>query len=248
MNLRAAIVDDEELARRGLRIRLEKHGDVEIVAECRSGAEAIAAIEHVSPDVVFLDVEMPGKTGLDVIQAIGPTPQPYVVFVTAHDRYAIRAFEVNALDYLMKPVTDERLAAALQRVRDALATETGPAEERGLTSPTSRPDRFALRSGGRVVLVKAEEIDWVEAQGDYVGLHVGKKCYLLRETLTALARSLETLPFARIHRSTIVNIDRILEMQPLENGEYVVALRDGTELKLSRSYREPLQRLVAGRI
>jgi two-component system LytT family response regulator len=256
LRVRAVIVDDEELGRKGLRVCLERLGDVEVVAECRTGRDAISAIVQTSPDVVFVDVEMPGKSGLDVIEAVGAKTRPQFVLVTAHDRYAVRAFEANVLDYLLKPISDDRLKRALDRVRESLALQKESGLGRRLAEllqeappPEGRPpDRFVVRSGGRVVFVRASEIDWVEAQGDYVGLHVGKKSFLLRETLGGLERSLNGALFARIHRSTIVNVDRIAELKPFDNGEYVVVLLDGTELKLSRSYRDPLQRLVAGRL
>jgi len=255
MPLRIAIVDDEELARRGIRKRLEQHTDVEIVAECESGRQAIDVLRRSSPDLVFLDVQMPGKSGFDVIESVGWERFPQVIFVTAHDQYAIRAFEVNALDYLLKPVDDERFDLALQRARQAvtqkkqsdigrrLAAVVGKAG--GEVSPApSRFDRMVVRSSGRVIFLRVPEIDWVEAAGDYVTLHVGKKEWLMRETIGCIENKLEPRGFARIHRSTIVNLERVSEMQPLDNGEYRVLLRDGTELKLSRSYRNALSRLA----
>jgi two-component system, LytTR family, response regulator len=261
MSVRVVIVDDEELARRGIRTRLQRSGDVEIVAECKNGREAIDAIRRASPDLVFLDVQMPGKTGFDVVEAIGWDTFPHVIFVTAHDRYAIRAFEVNALDYLLKPIDDERFDIAFQRARESLTRDRDSDFGRRLAAvigdvasgksdgrTASRPDRIVVRSGGRVVFVKISEVDWVEAAGDYVTLHVGKKFWLLRETITEMDRKLEPNGFTRIHRSTLVNLERVAEMRALDNGEYRVLLRDGTELKLSRSYRHALQRLIDGRI
>jgi two-component system LytT family response regulator len=260
MTLRAVIVDDEELARRGIRKRLEKSGDVSIVAECRNGREAIEAIRRTSPDLVFLDVQMPGKTGFDVIEAVGGDIFPHVIFVTAHDGFAIRAFQVNALDYLLKPIDDERFDIALERARESLArerdsdlgrrlsmaiSEVTAARENG--HPPTPAGRLVIRCGGRVVFVKISEIDWVEAAGDYVSLHAAKKSWLMRETITSIERTLGPKGFARIHRSTIVNLDRIGEMRALDNGEYLVLLRDGTELKLSRNYRAALERLLAPR-
>jgi len=261
MTCRVIIVDDEELARRGIRTRLQRSGDVEIVAECSNGREAIEAIGRASPDLVFLDVQMPGKTGFDVVEAIGWDAFPHVIFVTAHDRYALRAFEVNALDYLLKPIDDERFDIAFKRARESLTRDRDSDFGRRLAAvigdatpgkgdglPASRPDRIVVRSGGRVVFVKLSEIDWVEAAGDYVTLHVGKKSWLLRETITEIERKLEPNGFTRIHRSTVVNLERVGEMRALDNGEYRVLLRDGTELKLSRSYRHALQRLIDGRM
>jgi len=253
------IVDDEELARRGIKTRLQRSQDVEIVADCNNGREAIEAIRRLSPDLVFLDVQMPGKTGFDVIEAIGCDTFPQVIFVTAHDRYAIRAFEVNALDYLLKPIDDERFDIALRRARESLARhhdsgvgrrlasvlgEMAASRNRGPT--TTRSNRLVVRSGGRVLFVKVSEVDWVEATGDYVTLHVGKKSLLLRETITEMERKLGSEGFTRIHRSTIVNLEQIVEMRALDNGEYRVRLRDATELKLSRNYRHALPRLIGG--
>jgi two-component system LytT family response regulator len=255
--MRVVIVDDEELARRGIRTRLQRSRDIEIVAECRNGREAIEAIRRTSPDLVFLDVQMPGKTGFDVIEAIGCETFPRVIFVTAHDRYAIRAFEVSALDYLLKPIDDERFDIALRRARESLARRYDSDLGRRLAavvgemaaggnhqSAATRSNRMVVRSGGRVLFVKISEVDWVEATGDYVTLHVGKKSLLLRETITEMEKKLAPNGFTRIHRSTIVNLERIAEMRTLDNGEYRVLLRDATELKLSRNYRHELGRLV----
>ena len=257
MPMRVVIVDDEELARRGIKARIQRSRDVDIVAECSNGREAVAAIRSTSPDLVFLDVQMPGKTGFDVIEAIGCDTFPHVIFVTAHDQYAIRAFEVSALDYLLKPIDDERFDIALARARESLARDhdsdvgrrlarllgemAGSGSERRSSDQTHR---MVVRSGGRVQFVKAPEVDWVEATGDYVTLHVGKKSLLMRETITEMERKLESDGFARIHRSTIVNAERITEMRALDNGEYRVLLRDATELKLSRNYRQALGRLL----
>jgi two-component system LytT family response regulator len=254
MTLRVAIVDDEELARRGIHTRLQRFPDVEIVADCSNGRQAVDSIRRRTPDLVFLDVQMPGKTGFDVIEEVGWEIFPYVIFVTAHDRYAIRAFEVNALDYLLKPIDDERFDLAFQRARDTLAADrdrkfgqrlASVLGDVGAHSPKSGlADRIIVRSAGRVVFVKIPEIDWVEAAGDYVTLHVGKKSLLSGETISEMEQKLQAKGFTRIHRSTIVNIDRIAEMHPLDNGEYRLLLRDGTDLKLSRSYRHRLQGLL----
>jgi two-component system, LytTR family, response regulator len=259
MKIRVVIVDDEELARRGIKTRLQRAGDNEIVAECRNGREAIEAIRRMSPDLVFLDVQMPGKTGFDVIEAIGGEVFPHVIFVTAHDRFAIHAFEVNAVDYLLKPIDDERFDIAFERARESLARDRDSDLGRRLASllgdvvpdkpdsRASRADRLVVRSAGRVVFVKIAELDWVEATGDYVTLHAGKKSWLLRETISEMESKLEPYGFARIHRSTLVNLDRVGEMRALDNSEYRILLRDGTELKLSRNYRQALERLLNGR-
>ena len=259
MTIRVLIADDEELARRGIRTRLAKSSDMEIVAECRNGREVIEAVRRASPDLVFLDVQMPGKTGFDVIASIGAQAFPHVIFVTAYDRYAIRAFEVNAVDYILKPIDDERFELALERARELLMRERDGNFTRRLTAvlrdvssglreePATASDRIVIRSGGRVVFVKTSEIDWIEAAGDYVTLHAGKKNWLLRETLSTLEKRLAPRGFTRIHRSTLVQIDRITELKSLDSGQYLVLLRDGTELKLTRSYRQALERLLEGR-
>lgn len=260
MTVRVVIVDDEELARRGVRARLDRLGDVEILAECGSGREAVDAIRRTAPDLVFLDVQMPGKSGFDVVEEVGWSAFPRVIFVTAHDRFAVRAFEINALDYLLKPIDDERFDRALQRAREDIERDRESELGRRLASVVREvggraaetdlgfPDRFVVRSFGRVVFVPADDIDWIEAAGDYVTLHVGAKAWLLRETMTAIERKLNPRAFVRIHRSTIVNIDRIAELRSFDNGEYQVLLADGTKLKLSRTYRQTLQRFVDGQL
>jgi two-component system LytT family response regulator len=248
--IRALLVDDEELARRGLRVRLERASDMTVIGECANGGEAIAAIGRLAPDLVFLDVQMPEVTGFDVIDAIGPERVPHIIFVTAYDQYAVRAFEVHALDYLLKPIDDERLAQALRRAREAVAAgrdEGFGTRFNGAMASVNQGTgaRLAIPSGDRVVVVRIAEVDWVEASGNYVSLHVGKKSWLLRETIAAMDQRLAAHGFARIHRSTLVNTERVAELRALANGEFAVLLRDGTELKLSRSYRHALD-LVAG--
>jgi two-component system LytT family response regulator len=249
MPIRALLVDDEELARRGLRVRLERAGDIAVIGECANGRDAIAAIGRLDPDLVFLDVQMPELSGFDVIEAIGTERVPYVIFVTAYDQYAVRAFDVHALDYLLKPLDDERLAQALRRAREALSTppEEGYGARYAGVLAGLRPgaDRLAIPTGDRVVVVRIAEVDWVEASGNYVSLHIGRKAWLLRETIAAMDQRLAAHGFARIHRSTLVNTERVAELHTLANGEFAVVLRDGTELKLSRSYRHALD-AVAG--
>ncbi|HEX2190413.1 MAG TPA: LytTR family DNA-binding domain-containing protein [Longimicrobiaceae bacterium] len=259
MTLRVLVVDDEPLARRGILARLRRAGGVEVVGECASGREAVDAIRGLAPDLVFLDVQMPGTDGFGVVEAVGPERVPEVVFVTAYDEHALRAFEAQALDYLLKPVDDERFARALERARrrveerrhGALGRRVAAAlAEAGAAAPPSAPERpaerFLVRRGGRVQVVHADEIDWVEAAGDYVSLHAGGATHLLRETMAALEARLDPARFLRIHRSTIVNVERIRELHPHFNREYVVVLRDGTRLKLSRSYRGRLDALFGG--
>ena len=257
MTMRAIIVDDEELARRGIRALLKRAGDVEIVSECASGDEAIKAINAASPELVYLDIQMQGKTGFDVIAALPESKCPHVIFVTAFDRFAVKAFEMHALDYLLKPVNEERFNASLARARAAvagardgsmfrrfcqLATELRASPGQDLMP--SLTDRIPVKAHGRVMIVNVAEIDWVEADGDYVSVHVGAKSWLLRETIVAAEARLALSGFVRIHRSTLVNIYRVRELLPLSKGEFTVVLLDGTELKLSRNYRFALERLL----
>jgi two-component system LytT family response regulator len=257
MIMRAIIVDDEELARRGIRALLERAGDVEIVSECGSGDEAIRAISAAEPELVYLDIQMQGKTGFDVIAALSETKCPHVIFVTAFDRFAVRAFETHALDYLLKPVNEERFNVSLARARAAVAGARDgsmirrfwqiAAELRASSGQDLLPsvtDRIPVKTRGRVMIVNVAEIDWVEAEGDYVSVHVGAKSWLLRETIMAAEGRLALSGFVRIHRSTLVNIYRVRELLPLSKGEFTVVLADGTQLKLSRNYRFALERLL----
>jgi two-component system LytT family response regulator len=257
MTMRAIIVDDEDLARRGIRALLKRAGDVEIVSECGSGEEAIRAISAAEPELVYLDIQMPGKTGFDVIGALPGTKCPHVIFVTAFDRFAIRAFEIHALDYLLKPVNEARFNESLARARAAVAgardgsmirrfweMATELRASQGQNPASSMPDRIPVKSQGRVIIVNVADIDWVEADGDYVSVHVGAKSWLLRETIAAAEARLALSGFVRIHRSTLVNIYRVRELLPLSKGEFTVVLLDGTELKLSRNYRFALERLL----
>jgi two-component system LytT family response regulator len=258
MTMRAIIVDDEDLARRGIRALLKRAGDVEIVSECGNGEEAIRAINAAEPELVYLDIQMPGKTGFDVIGALPETKCPHVIFVTAFDRFAVRAFEINALDYLLKPVNEARFNESLSRARAAIAGARDGSivrrfwqmtQELGALpgqnpSSSSLADRIPVKSQGRVVIVNVAEIDWVEADGDYVSVHVGAKSWLLRETIAAAEARLALSGFVRIHRSTLVNIYRVRELLPLSKGEFIVVLHDGTELKQSRNHRFALERLL----
>jgi two-component system, LytTR family, response regulator len=246
--VRVLVADDEPLARERLRTLLTREEWVDLVAECPNGTDTIEAIDRLQPDLVFLDVQMPGANGFDVIEAVGPARMPLVVFVTAYDHYALRAFDVHALDYLLKPFDRQRFHEALVRARQQLDRRSGGDLERRLLElvqdlkPAShRLERFVIKSGGRVFFVRADEIDWIEAAGNYVKLHVGSDAHLFRETMNALELQLDPDTFFRIHRSHIVNIERVKELQPWFNGEYVVFLRNGTRLTLSRGYREKLQ-------
>jgi two-component system LytT family response regulator len=243
--IRALIVDDEPLARRGIRVRLERASDVEIVGECANGPEAVAAIRDRSPDLVFLDVQMPGLDGFGVVEQVGVDRMPPVVFVTAYDAHALKAFDVHALDYLLKPIDDDRFDVAVDRARRRVyeRAATGRATAgRQLTAALAelRDRRILIKDRGRVVIVNEADVDWIEAEGDYVRVHTGGRGHLLRETMSAMADRLDPTRFARIHRSTIVNVSRIRELRPHPNREYTVVLRDGTQLKLSRGYRDAL--------
>jgi two-component system LytT family response regulator len=256
MTLRALIVDDEELARRGLKVRLQRAG-VAVVGECVNGAETLAAIPKLAPDLVFLDIKMPEMSGLQVAEAMDADTLPHVIFVTAFDEFAIQAFDVQALDYILKPIDDDRLAAALVRARSAVADthdgDFGRRVTRAIASMSSRgapapdglmSDRLLVRATGRIVVVRVADIDWIEASGDYASLHVEKKSWLVRETIATIAQRYAAHGITRIHRSTLVNLDRVTELRPMSNGEFIVVLRDGTELKMSRNYRSALDSFV----
>jgi two-component system, LytTR family, response regulator len=246
--IKTLVVDDEPLARERLATLLGAEADIEVVAQCRDGEEAVAAIQDHSPDLVFLDVQMPQMSGFDVIEAVGTDRMPLVIFVTAYDQHALRAFQVRALDYILKPFDRERFVEALQRARKQIEREeTGDLGRRllamvkDLRKDQPRSDRLVVKSGGRLFFLRMDEIDWIEAAGNYVRLHVGNTSHLLRETMNAIEGRLDPEKFFRIHRSRIVNMERIQEMQPWLNGEYAVVLRTGTRLTLSRGYREKLQ-------
>lgn len=242
------IVDDEPLARERLAGMLAAEPDIEVIGQCRDGEEAVKAIIEQTPDLVFLDIQMPQMNGFEVIDAVGGDRMPLVIFVTAHDQHALRAFEVRALDYLLKPFDRDRFRDALQRARKQVEREdTGEIGRRLLAlvkdmrRDQPRSERLVVKSGGRLFFLRADEIDWVEAAGNYVRLHVASTSYLLRETMNAIESRLDPEKFFRIHRCRIVNMERIQELQPWLNGEYAVLLRTGTRLTLSRGYREKLQ-------
>jgi two-component system LytT family response regulator len=250
--IRTLIADDEPLARERLRALLAHHGDVEIIGECANGADAIDAITELRPDLVLLDVEMPRVDGFAVLEALDPNALPAVVFVSAHDQYAVRAFEAHALDYILKPFDEARVDRALRRVRGQLARDPSGTRH---TDPRlvslleelrdrRRSDRLVVKTGGRVVFLRTEDIDWVEASGNYVRLHVGGEAHLLRESMKNMERRLDPSTFVRIHRSAIVNVDRIRELEPWFHGEYIVILRDGTRLTSSRVFSDRLNALI----
>jgi|SRR5687768_688985 len=289
--LRVAIIDDEPLARDCMRLALQTDPDVTIVAECGDGSSAVESIREHAPDVVFLDVQMPGLDGFALLQQLDATAMPVVVFVTAYDAHAIRAFEVNALDYVLKPFSDERLLAAVDRARDTLnerrhgelgrrlasfvrdwqadaastsqltvlSPNPGAGEPAGHAAGAEPPEtdvagrgrvpsyiaRFAVRSNGRVRFVQAVDVDWIEADGNYMVLHVGETTHRVRASIAALAEGLDPKQFVRIHRSVIVNVERIREVQPWFGGDYIAILRSGTKLKVSRLRASTLLRPTA---
>ena len=245
---RILIADDEPLARERLKMLLVGQEGFEVVGECHDGPSTIDAIRRSKPDLVFLDVQMPGANGFEVVSALGEEELPLFVFVTAFDKYALKAFDVHALDYLLKPFDRDRFLQALARARQQLERPSNSdlrsrllALVRDLEPAPQRLERFVIKSGGRVFFVRADEIDWIEAAGNYVKLHVGTETHLLRETMNAVETQLPRETFYRIHRCHIVNIERVKELQPWFNGEYVVFLRTGARLTLSRGYREKLQ-------
>lgn len=248
--VRVVVADDEPLARQRLLMLLALEDWVEVVAECHDGPSTKAAIETLRPDLMFLDVQMPGASGFEVIETIRPDRMPFVIFVTAFDNYALRAFDVHALDYLLKPFDRDRFRKALSRARDQLERRSGGDIEKHLLElmqgrkPSPHPlDRFVVKAGGRIFFVRPAEIEWIEAAGNYVKLHVGT-AHLFRETMNAVEARLDADIFFRIHRSHIVNIERVRELQPWFNGEYVVCMKSGARLTLSRGYREKLQERI----
>jgi two-component system LytT family response regulator len=249
--VRTLVVDDEPMARERVLTLLQHEPDVEIVGECSDGAQAIAAIHHQAPDLVFLDVQMPGIDGFGVISAIGPERMPIVIFVTAYDEYALKAFEVHALDYLLKPFGRDRFQETLKHARASLERRRAGDLGRRLLALVNdikpelpKLDRLVVKSGGRVFFLRSEEIDWIEAAGNYVRLHLGEESHLFRETMNRMEARLDSRRFVRIHRSRIVNTERIKELQPWFNGEYVVVLRNGRKLPLSRGYRDKLHEQI----
>ncbi|HUA81835.1 MAG TPA: LytTR family DNA-binding domain-containing protein [Dyella sp.] len=241
--MRVLVVDDEPLARRGVIKRLSLHGDVELVGEAANGRAALQAIQEFQPDIVFMDIQMPGTNGLDVVRAMKPVERPLIIFLSAYDRFALNAFEVYALDYLLKPIHEERFAEALQRARDVLALrrEEGQSVRPQVKEESERPMRFTVRAGRKDLVIAAEDIEWVEAAGDYAGLHVQGKVYLLRERVHRLIEQLDARQFVRIHRSTVVRVNRIAEIQALTNRDSLLKLLDGTVLRVSRTYSESLR-------
>jgi two-component system LytT family response regulator len=245
--IRALIVDDEPLARRRIKSLLAHESSVDVIGECSDGHKAVTSINELTPDLVFLDVQMPAMDGFEVIKTIGPERMPTVIFVTAYDQYALKAFEVNAIDYLLKPFDRRRFQKTLERAKAMIRGLQNDNVNNQLLSllddlrrEQEMPDRFIIKNGGRVVFLRVEEIDWMRVVGNYVRLQAGPDSHLMRETMNGMEAKLSPDKFMRIHRSTIVNIDRVKEVQPWAKGEYVVIMRDGTRLIMSRRYRERL--------
>ena len=265
--IRVLIVDDEPLARQGLRKLCERDPEIEVVGECADGRAAATAIEQVEPDLLLLDIQMPNMDAFEVLSAVGPQRMPQIIFVTAYDRFALRAFEVHALDYLLKPFSDKRFFAAIARAKQAIHQE-GESDLRprllalleavGLEQPAVREppsagaaaraaipsfaSRIAVKERGRVVLVRTDEIDWIEAADYCAKLHVRERAYLIRESMKSLAARLDPAHFFAVSRSAIVNLDRVREIQPFARGSHIVILNDGTRVTLSRARREVLER------
>ena len=249
--IRTLIVDDEPLARRRLRALLADEPEIEIIGDAANGTEAVRAIATERPDLVFLDIQMPGLDGFEVLRATATIHQPFVVFITAHDEHAIRAFEVQAVDYLLKPVVETRFRESVRRAinrlrvtpRKELAHEIAQLLERVALAPM-RNGRIPIKRDGRVNFVRVDDIDWVEADGDVLRLHAGRDSHTVRETMAQIEAKLPAPPFLRIHRSLIVNVERVREVQPWFKGDYVLILHDGTKLRSGRSYRDAVQTLI----
>lgn len=250
MRIRAVIVDDEPLARRGILRFLKNHSELEVVAECGDGQSAVGAILAKKPDLAFLDVQMPEMNGFEVVSCVGPEKMPLTIFVTAFDRYAIRAFDANAIDYLLKPVSAGRFTKALARAKERIAEKSRHETAQRMIATLEEIkrqeeylERLPVSENGRIVFVKTREIGWIEASGNYAQLHVGPRTYEIRETLNTLERKLSPRDFLRIHRSTIVNVHLIKEIQPWFHGYHLVRLQNGKELRLSRYQGEIAKRL-----
>lgn len=266
--IKAVIVDDEPLALRGLKLRLAEFPEIEVIGEAGNGREAVKLIKQQNPDVVFLDIQMPGLDGFGVVRALIGAPAPLFIFVTAYDKYAIDAFEANALDYLVKPVEEERLKDAVHRAREALKSRAAASRESKLiellaslsdderdrikelindpawTEKDRYPERLSFKDGSKVVVLDADEIEWIDAAGDYMCIHAGGKTHIIRETMKTLQQRLDPGRFQRIHRSAIVNVNKVKELHPHSNGEYFLTLDNGAELKLSRSYKDVVARFL----
>jgi two-component system LytT family response regulator len=256
--IQTLIVDDEALARRTIRELLSDDPLIEIIGECSNGLEAVSFIREQMPDLLFLDIQMPVMNGFETLSQIEVARIPAIIFVTAFDQYALKAFEVHALDYLLKPFTDQRFREALKQAKSQIEMKEVNRLSQSLLALLGEPagreavetkrksflTRFMIKSGGRVAFIKASDVDWIAADDYYIKLHIGSKSHLLRLSMNELEEKLDPKRFLRIHRSTIINFDRVKELQQNPNGEYVVVLKNGTELKLSRNRRERLEQLL----
>lgn len=249
--IRALVVDDEPLAREMIREMLENDSEVEIVGECANGRDAVEAIRSSAPDLVFLDVQMPEIGGFEVLESLDPKATPHVIFVTAYDQYAVRAFEVHALDYLLKPYDRERFDAAWNRAKAQIKLDRTSRRDQDIIALLEELkagprylERLVIKNGGRVFFLHVQDVYCIEAEGNYVRVYDNQKGYLLRETISSLEEQLDPKQFLRIHRSAIVKIDRIKEMQPWFHGEYRIIMENGKQLALSRNYRSNLQEAV----
>jgi two-component system, LytTR family, response regulator len=249
--IRALVVDDEPLAREMIREMLENDSEVEIVGECANGREAVEAIRSSAPDLVFLDIQMPELGGFEVLESLDPKATPHVIFVTAYDQYAVRAFEVHALDYLLKPYDRERFDAAWRRAKEQIKLDRASRRDQDIIALLEELkagprylERLVIKNGGRVFFLHVQDVYCIEAEGNYVRVYDHQKGYLLRETISSLEEQLDPKQFLRIHRSAIVKIDRIKEMQPWFPGEYRIIMENGKQLALSRNYRANLQEAV----
>jgi two-component system LytT family response regulator len=256
--LRTLLVDDEALSRRGLELRLRMAGDIDIIGQCTNGREALSAIREHKPDLVFLDIQMPGLSGFDVLAELQPHELPMIVFVTAYDRFAVQAFEARAIDYVLKPVDDARLAATLTHVRELTEQRAAVAERNQLVNllaelrgsgeigpgeppPSQTPNWLPIRNGRETVRVPVASIEWVDAAGDYLCIHASGHTHILRATMREMEHLLDPRLFQRVHRSTIVNLTRVKSLRAHMNGEYFLRLEGGQELKLSRTYRDKVE-------
>lgn len=251
MKIRVLVVDDEALARERACQLLKADPEIEVVGQCGDGQTAVEKIQKDKPDLVLLDVQMPELDGFAVVEAIGADKMPAVIFVTAHEKFALKAFDVHALDYLLKPYDRERFETALKRAKDQLARAKAGGLESKMTAllgeiktQPKTANRLVVKTEGRVLLLKNEDVDWIEAADNYIILHVAAETHMLRETMSSIEARLPAEKFIRVNRSTIVNLDRIKELQPLFHGEYVIILKNGTKVTLSRGYREKLDQLL----
>ncbi len=250
MNLTVLVIDDEPLARLGVTARLRPHADLTLLGECSNGEQALDAIKQLTPDLVFLDIQMPRLSGLEALKDLPPSCRPMVIFLTAYEDYAVEAFEVQALDYLLKPVDDTRFGLAIERARRLWQLKQQNASDQ-LTkahgneqTPQEPLRRFAVRRGSEITFVDVTDVEWIEGLGDYAGLHVGSRTHLIRESLTALTQRLDERLFLRVHRSTIVKIDAILRIDSLQNRDYLITLQNGNNVRSSRTYSKAVRNLM----